>query len=294
MEIENGELRMENNKKLILNSKFYVPNFCKAFTLIELLVVISVIALLIAVLMPALAAARSGGKALVCKSNLRQLLIASIGYATENDGSYVPAASDMWDNAGLHRWHGRRDALDEPFDPLRGPLAAYLADGQVKECPAKLDFAKGRDWNTNFEQGCGGYGYNMTYIGSRLWQSGVNGADSSRGAYAATTRMMEIAAPGETLMFADTAMSNDGKSLIEYSFAEPPFTIYKGQPLSSFYMSPSIHFRHRDRANIGWADGHIAPRKMAKFAGKNVYGVDSPDMKLGWFDPVDNTPFDLK
>jgi len=266
----------------------------KAFTLIELLVVISVIALLMAILMPALAAARSGTKALVCKSNLRQLLIASIGYATENDGFYVPAASDMWDNPSLYRWHGVRDALDEPFDPLRGPLAGYLADGRVKECPAKVDFVKGQDWNTNFEQGCGGYGYNMTYIGSRIWQSRTNGMQAWKGAYAKTTRMTEIASPTKTLMFADTAMSNDGRSFIEYSFAEPPFTVQNGRPVTSFYMSPSIHFRHRARANIGWADGHVEPRKMAKVDGENVYGVDSVEMKLGWFEPVDNTPFDLK
>ena len=284
---------MENERKLILNSKFYIPDYGKAFTLIELLVVISVIALLMAILMPALAAARSGTKALGCKSNLRQVLIASIGYATENDGSYVPAASDMPNNAGLHRWHGLRDTLDEPFDPLRGPLAAYLADGRVKECPAKADFAKGQDWNTNFEQGCGGYGYNMTYIGSRSWRPDLNGAEAWKNAYAATTRMTEVASPGRTLMFADTAMSNDGKSFIEYSFAEPPFAVYNGRLITDFYMSPSIHFRHRDRANIGWADGHIDPRKMAKFGDKNVYGVNSPDMKLGFFEPINNTPFDL-
>jgi prepilin-type N-terminal cleavage/methylation domain-containing protein/prepilin-type processing-associated H-X9-DG protein len=266
----------------------------KAFTLIELLVVISIIALLTAILMPALAAARSGTKALVCKSNLRQLLIASIGYGTEHDGFYVPAASDMWDNAGLHRWHGVRAALDEPFDPLKGPLAGYLADGTVKECPAKVNFVKGRDWNTNFEQGCGGYGYNMTYIGSRVWQSGTNGVQTWKDAYAKTTRMTEIAAPGQTLMFADTAMSNDGASFIEYSFAEPPFTVYNGRPVTSFYMSPSIHFRHRNHANTGWADGHIGPRQMAKCDQENVYSVGSAEMQLGWFEPMDNTLFDLE
>jgi prepilin-type N-terminal cleavage/methylation domain-containing protein len=54
----------------------------RAFTLLELLVVISVIAMLMAILMPALGAARSGSRALACKSNLRQLLLASVGYAT--------------------------------------------------------------------------------------------------------------------------------------------------------------------------------------------------------------------
>ncbi len=283
----------------------------EAFTLIELLVVISVIALLMAILMPALAGARASSRTLACKSNLRQLLIASIGYATENDGFYVPAASDIWDNAGLNRWHGRRDTLDEPFDPLMGPLAGYLADGRVKECPARVTFVTGLEWSANFEQGCGGYGYNMTYIGSRIWQNGVHSMQTWKDTYALTTRMTEIAAPGQTLMFADTAMARPqargtrdegrGTSLIEYSFAEPPFTVYSGRPVTEFYMSPSIHFRHgnlpagrQGRANIGWADGHIDPRQMAQFDGENAYGVHSTGMKLGWFEPINNTPFDLE
>ena len=289
---------MENEKRLILNSEFYIPNCRKAFTLIELLIVISIIALLMAILMPALGAARSGSRALACKSNLRQLLIANIGYGMENDGFYVPAASDMWDNAGLHRWHGIRDTLDEPFDPLRGPLIGYLADGRVKECPLRVDFVKGQDWNTNFEQGCGGYGYNMTYIGSRTSQGAAGSIQAWKDSYAMTARMTEIAAPALTLMFADTAMANDRKSLIEYSFAEPPFTVYNGQPVTEFYMSPSIHFRHRGRTNVGWVDGHIEPRRMVKADPKsdraNAYGVNSADMNLGWFEPINNTLFDLQ
>ena len=277
---------MENEKRLILNSKLYIPDYREAFTLIELLVVISIIALLTAILMPALGAARSGSRALACKSN--------IGYATENDGFYVPAASDMWDNAGLFRWHGQRDALDEPFDPLRGPLTGYLADGRVKECPLRLEFVKGQDWDTNFEQGCGGYGYNMTYIGSRTSQSTTGSVQAWKDSYAMTVRMTEIATPALTLMFADTAMANDQNTLIEYSFAEPPFTVHNGRQVTGFYMSPSIHFRHRDRANVGWADGHIEPRQMAGSSGKNVYDAKPCDFKLGWFEPLNNTPFDLQ
>ncbi|MHC4120484.1 MAG: prepilin-type N-terminal cleavage/methylation domain-containing protein [Planctomycetota bacterium] len=265
-----------------------------AFTLIELLVVISVVTLLMAILVPALGAARSESRSLACKSNLRQLLLASIGYATEHDGSYVPAASDLWDRAGLNRWHGRRETRDDPFDPLRGPLAGYLADGKVKECAAKVDFVKGREWDANFEQGCGGYGYNMTYIGSRIWQGGTGSVQDWKDSYARTTRMAEVASPGETVMFADTAMSKDGMSLIEYSFIEPPFMVFDGRPATGFCLSPSIHFRHRDRANIGWADGHVDPRRMAAIDDVNVYGIRSADVNLGWFGPIDNTPFDLE
>ena len=266
----------------------------KAFTLIELLVVISVISLLLAIIMPALTAAKSGTRALVCKSNLHQIFIANVGYAGDNDGFYVPAASDMWDNPGLNRWHGSRDTLDEKFDPARGPLIGYLADGRIKECPAKKDFLKGQDWNTNFEQGCGGYGYNMTYIGSRLWQSGINSTQAWKEAYARTTRMTEISSPGKTLMFADTAMAKDENFLIEYSFAEPPFTVYNGRAITSFYMSPSIHFRHRDYANIGWSDGHTGQSGLSCSGSENIYGINSAEIKLGWFEPVNNTLFDLE
>ncbi|MHC4352206.1 MAG: prepilin-type N-terminal cleavage/methylation domain-containing protein [Planctomycetota bacterium] len=53
----------------------------KAFTLIELLVVIAVIALLLALLIPALRAAKEQGQRAVCLSNLRQLTTASSSWA---------------------------------------------------------------------------------------------------------------------------------------------------------------------------------------------------------------------
>jgi prepilin-type N-terminal cleavage/methylation domain-containing protein/prepilin-type processing-associated H-X9-DG protein len=280
--------------KMFQKVRFLARQRTKAFTLIELLVVISITTLLLSILLPVLNSAKSAARDLVCRSNLRQLLFAGNGYATENDGFCVPAASDMWNNAGLHRWHGVRDNLNKPFDPLRGPLASYLKDGEVKICPEMPAFIKGQDWNTNFEQGCGGYGYNMTYIGSRLWQSCTESSQALKDAYARTTRFTEISSPARTLMFADTAMSNAGNSLIEYSFAEPPFSVYYGQLIMSFYMSPSIHFRHNSHANIGWSDGHTESRWPAKSEDKNVYNVESAKMNLGWFAPIDNSPFDLE
>ena len=265
-----------------------------AFTLVELLVVISTMTLLVALLMPALAGARSQARGLVCRANLRQLLLAGLGYATENNGFCVPAASDMFDGAGLHRWHGVRRRLDEPFDPLEGPLVGYLADGQAKECPIRVAFTKGQDWDTNFEQGGGGYGYNMAYLGSRLWDASMDSSEAFQQAYARTARLHEIENPGQTLMFADTAMANNGSSLIEYSFAEPPFAVFGGRLRSEVYMSPSLHFRHRDHANVGWADGHVGTEPIADFDGLNAYRADSSALQLGWFDPVDNSLFDLR
>jgi prepilin-type N-terminal cleavage/methylation domain-containing protein/prepilin-type processing-associated H-X9-DG protein len=263
----------------------------RAFTLVELLVVIATIAVLMSILVPALAAGRAQGKAAVCKSNLRQLVLANIGYANENNGSYVPAAIDIT-SSNLHRWHGARNDIDSPFDPANGPLAEYLADGCVKQCPENVNFRRGDPWNWDFEDGCGGYGYNMTYIGSRVWES----YDEER--CGITAKDSDIRHPSQTLMFADTAMAkldNDIPYYLEYSFAEPPYFVVNGEPVTSWgYSSPSIHFRHRDRASIGWADGHTDSRRMAEFKVKNAYDVESSGVGLGWFGPIDNSLFDLK
>jgi prepilin-type N-terminal cleavage/methylation domain-containing protein/prepilin-type processing-associated H-X9-DG protein len=72
-----------------MSLKESVMNRQKAFTLIELLVVISVIALLMAILFPVLGRAREAGRRTVCLSNLKQLQIAWIGYAHDNDEKIV-------------------------------------------------------------------------------------------------------------------------------------------------------------------------------------------------------------
>ena len=61
-----------------------MPAARHAFTLIELLVVISIIALLIGILLPALGAARSAARAMQCSSNIRQLAIGNYAYAAEH------------------------------------------------------------------------------------------------------------------------------------------------------------------------------------------------------------------
>ncbi len=65
-----------------------------AFTLIELLVVISIIALLIGILLPALGAARDAARNMQCMSNQRQIGVGHAIYGTENDNLIVPLAQD--------------------------------------------------------------------------------------------------------------------------------------------------------------------------------------------------------
>ena len=66
----------------------------KAFTLVELLVVISIIALLLAILMPSLQKARGAARWAVCGGNLKQWGLAMQGYSTENNGKVLATPSN--------------------------------------------------------------------------------------------------------------------------------------------------------------------------------------------------------
>ncbi len=72
-----------------------MPRRHSAFTLIELLVVISIIALLVGILLPALNAARKTAQTAVCLSNLRQTGIGIHGYATDYESATPP--SIVWE-----------------------------------------------------------------------------------------------------------------------------------------------------------------------------------------------------
>jgi len=73
----------------IQKRKGFLMSKKEGFTLIELLVVIAIIAVLMAILMPALNRVKEQGKRATCLSNLKQLTLAWIMYADENDDNLV-------------------------------------------------------------------------------------------------------------------------------------------------------------------------------------------------------------
>jgi len=268
------------------------------FTLIELLVVISIIALLLSLLLPALGAARESGRGVVCLSNLRQLALANSAYAEDSKGYYVPASQDIFVGlGGTKRWHGERNAPgtgspeDNTFDPARGPLADYLgAAGEVRLCPTFDGLIDHHAATISFEAGTGGYGYNRAYIGGRsdLYNSILD-------AVTHTARTDDSARPTQTIMFTDAAFFkyNAGQPLlIEYSFSETPFIQESPGPPSAKRWTPSIHFRHHNNTHAVWADAHASSESM-DFTNPQFEDFYR-DLGFGWFGPESNELFDLE
>ena len=125
------------------------PPKSRAFTLIELLVVISIIALLIAILLPALQAARTTANMAVSLSNTRQIMIAMHTYANDNDSSIPWAQFDP------------DDADGGPFWSQKLYEEGYVEDWKVFWSPDKLGLhgnpspPNGSDWEWT------GYGVNV-------------------------------------------------------------------------------------------------------------------------------------
>lgn len=254
------------------------------FTLVELLVAVSIVALLIGVLLPPLRSARGQARAVVCGSNIRQIAMANIGYATENHGRFCPGASNFLGN--LHRWHGQRESVSAPFDGSGGPLSDYVKSGEgVRACPSFRDVLDGP---TAFEKASGGYGYNLAYLGRVLRDLGYGFAQVETDRIGAQSE--RVRRTGETVMFADSAFAMAKHQVIEYSFAEPRFIATQ----TSFRSDPSIHFRHGEQANVVWVDGHVDRRRFAFSWSSGLYRSNPSRAFVGWFESSDdNSLFDL-
>jgi prepilin-type processing-associated H-X9-DG protein len=247
------------------------------------MVVIAIVVLLSGLIFPAVHRAHMAAQQVFCANNLRQLFLANEMYADDH-GYYVAAGSDMF-GPNNHRWHGVRAGGGQPFDASKGPLAPYLNQQTgIQRCPSFKNHKNSSDANA-FESSCGGYGYNAIGVGSQTYQKGYGSEAVKQG-----IAQSDLRSSPRTIMFADCAFpqpyGSNPEYLIEYSFAEPYHWVFEPGVESGYRPDPSIHFRHRGRANVVWCDGHVSSEKMTTMAEEHFTEKD-----IGWFGEDNNKLF---
>lgn len=161
------------------------PRSGRAFTLIELLVVISIISLLIAMLLPSLAASRNAAKSIVCVSQIRQVISAAQAFATdsrdqlpENRIATSPSSHITW-----------RHFLVEKD---------YLIDGEVWVCPLAPGPALSELGTVDRGSECvGDISANYAYNGHLTWKGRPEAQEAERD-------LVTIRRPAHTLIITET------------------------------------------------------------------------------------------
>ncbi len=253
----------------------------RGFTLIELLVVIAVIAILMAILMPALQRAREQGQRAVCLNTLKQLTLAWLMYADENDSRLVNGETGIAPSAPRHQnepyWAGKcwdqynvkgGNRLSRQAQILGIQAGVFWKGKYITElgafaCPTGI-----RDEMLTYNpfDGVNGLARDGTISGT----VGTKGPNGKRLWVKKTT---EIANPAERLVF------------IDEGWATPDSFAVHWNSTWQWWDQPVV--RHGDGTNVSFADGHVEYRKW-KGAVTVKWGRDHVGWMAGGCSPTND------
>jgi len=196
----------------------------RAFTLIELLVVIAIIAVLMAILLPSLNAARDQAKRMHCVANLKTLSLAWFMYKDENDDKLVGGHT----TAGHWVLSPSGSSIEQKLNAIRqGALFPYVNDTvEVYRCPADMRIKDPQQFAYRSFSIAGG-------------ANGENWAGSER-----AIKYSDIKRPAIKYVFLediDPRGYNTGSWVMDFN---PPSWV---DPLAMW---------HNERSTMGFADGH--------------------------------------